>query len=132
MRPDDLPNGARRHASTRRRDGDILPPMNIKLRQIEVDAETAEALEARAAARGISVQELLADMAGTIHELPADLESMRAAGRGPWAPEILAEDARRLEEFERTREGVPWEEVRAWMQSWGTGSELPPPKPRKL
>lgn len=47
----------------------------------------------------------------------------------PWAPEILAEDARRLEEFERTREGVPWEEVRAWMQSWGTGSELPPPSP---
>ncbi len=106
--------------------------MNVKLRQIEVDADTAEALEAQATARGISVQELLADMAGTIHDLPADLESMRAAGRGPWAPEILAEDARRLAEFERTREGVPWEEVRAWMQSWGTGGELPPPKPRKL
>jgi hypothetical protein len=50
----------------------------------------------------------------------------------PWTAEALAEDARRLEEFERTREGVPWDEVRAWMQSWGTGRELPPPKPRKL
>jgi len=25
----------------------------------------------------------------------------------------LAEDARRLAEFERTREGVPWDEVKA-------------------
>jgi hypothetical protein len=106
--------------------------MNIKVRQIEVDAETAEALEAQAAARGISLQELLADLAGATHDVPGDLEALRAAGRGPWAPEILAEDARRLAEFNRTGEGVPWEEVRAWMQSWGTGSELPPPKPRKL
>ena len=51
------------------------------------------------------------------------------AGVGPWAPEILAEDPRRLAEFERTREGVPWSEVKAWMQSWGKSNELPPPKP---
>jgi len=57
---------------------------------------------------------------------------MRAAGRGPWAPEILAEDARRLAAFQNTREGVPWKEIKAWKQSWGTPSELPPPKPRKL
>jgi hypothetical protein len=106
--------------------------MNVKLRNIEVDVETAEALEALAQSRNISVQELLADLAGTTNDMPADLEAMRAAGRGPWAPEILAEDARRLAEFERTREGVPWDEVRAWMQSWGTGNELAPPKPRKL
>src|SRR6476646_6236916 len=106
--------------------------MNVKLRKIEVDAETAHALEAQAQARGVSVAELVADLAGTHSELPADLEAMRAAGRGPWAPEILAEDARRLDEFNRTREGVPWDEVRAWMQSWGTGHELQVPKPRKL
>jgi hypothetical protein len=106
--------------------------MNVKLRQIEVDADTAKALEAQAAARGISVQELLADLAGATHDMPADLEALRAAGRGPWAPEILAEDARRLAEFNRTGEGVPWDEVRVWMQSWGTSHELPPPKPRKL
>jgi hypothetical protein len=50
----------------------------------------------------------------------------------PWTVEALREDAQRLAEFERTREGVPWAEVRAWMQSWGTDQELPPPKPRKL
>ena len=30
------------------------------------------------------------------------------------------------------REAVPWDEVKAWMQSWGTPNELPMPKPRKL
>ena len=106
--------------------------MNVKLRKIEVDAQTAEALEARAAARGLTVPELLADLVGIEPELPPDLEVLRAEGRGPWAPEILAEDARRLAEFERTGEGVPWDEVRAWVRSWGTPNELPPPKPRKL
>ena len=41
-------------------------------------------------------------------------------------------DARRLAEFERTRVGAPWDEVKTWMQSWGTPNELPPPKSRKL
>jgi hypothetical protein len=50
----------------------------------------------------------------------------------PWSPESLAEDARRLAEFERTRMGIPWDEVKAWMESWGTANELPPPKARKL
>ena len=57
---------------------------------------------------------------------------MRAESKGPWSPETLEEDARRLAEFERTRLGVPWDEVKAWMQSWGAPSELPAPKPRKL
>ena len=57
---------------------------------------------------------------------------MRRAGRGPWAPEVLAEEARRFAASERAGEGVPWDEVKTWMQSWGTGEELPPPKPRKL
>lgn len=106
--------------------------MNVKQRKIEVNAETAEALEARAAARGMTVAELLADLVGAEATLPPDLAALRAEGRGPWAPEILAEDARRLADFERTGEGVPWEEVRAWMRSWGTPHELPAPKPRKL
>jgi hypothetical protein len=106
--------------------------MNIKLRQIEVDGATADALEACARERGVSVRELLADWAVTAAETPQDFESMRATGRGPWAPEVLAEDARRLAEYERTGKGVPWEEVRAWMRSWGSQNELPPPKPRKL
>lgn len=107
--------------------------MSRARRTIEVDAETAKALEAEAAARGISVADLVADFAhaaGT--QLPPDLASMRAAGRGPWSPAVLAEDARRMAEFERTGEGVPWDEVKAWVESWGTDNELPVPRPRKL
>ena len=105
--------------------------MNKKVK-IEVDAQTADLLEARASARGMSVADLLADLAGDDNALPADLDAMRAAGDGPWAPDILAEDARRLAEFHRTREALPWDEVKAWMQSWGTPRELPVPKSRKL
>jgi hypothetical protein len=105
--------------------------MNAKVK-IEIDAQTADLLKARATARGITVAELLADLAGNDNPLPPALEAMRTKGEGPWAPEILAEDARRLAEFSRTREGVPWNEVKAWMQSWGSQHELPAPRPRKL
>jgi hypothetical protein len=104
--------------------------VNVKQRTIEVDATTADLLEARAAARGLSVSELLADLAAGNELLPADLEADRAAGRGAWASDVLAEDARRLAEFMRTREGVPWHEVETWMKSWGTAQELPAPRPR--
>ncbi len=100
--------------------------MTVKRRKIEVDAKTADVLEAR----GQSISELLADLVSD--ETSPDLESMRSAGRGPWSPEILAEDARRFADFQRSHEGVPWEEVKAWMKSWGTPNESPPPKPRKL
>ncbi len=106
--------------------------MNIKVRQIEVEAATADLLEARAAARGMSVSDLLADLAGVEEALPAGLLAMRSAGQGPWSPEILAEDARRLADFQRAREGVPWDEIKTWMRSWGTPNELPSPKARRL
>ena len=106
--------------------------MTIKLRTIEVDERTATLLEARASARGLSVAELVADLASTSRGLPAELQTMCNNGEGPWSPEVLAEDARRLAEFERTREGVPWDEVKAWMRSWGTRDELPAPTARKL
>jgi hypothetical protein len=109
-----------------------LTQMNLKLRQIEVDEETAALLEGRARARGMTVSELLADLACNQEVLPADLAEMRDKGEGPWSPEALKEDARRLAEFERTREGVPWEEVKSWLRSWGTRDELPTPKLRKL
>jgi hypothetical protein len=56
----------------------------------------------------------------------------RAEGQGPWSPHILEEDARRLVEFTQTRVGVPWNEVKARMDIWGTASGLPPPTARKL
>ncbi len=105
--------------------------MNAKVK-IEIDAQTAELLKARASARGMSVGDLLADLADDENLLPPDLETMRNTGEGPWSAEILAEDARRLAEFHRTREALPWDEVKAWMSSWGTPEELPAPKPRKL
>ena len=106
--------------------------MSAITRTIEVDAETADLLEARAAARGMSVPQLLADLACNENVLPPELADMRAKGEGPWSPEVLQEDARRLAEFERTRMGLPWDEVKAWMQSWGGPNELPTPKPPKL
>ena len=104
-------------------------PAKVK---IEVDARTADLLEARASARGMSIGDLVADLASDENLLPPALEAMRAAREGPWSPEILAEDARRLAEFHSTREAVPWDDVKAWMLSWGTSQELPTPKPRKL
>jgi hypothetical protein len=106
--------------------------MTTRLRAIEIDAEIADRLEARAAALGISVSQLIAELSGAGAAFPPDLEAMRREGRGPWSREALAEDDRRWAEFQRTGEAVPWEEVHAWMESWGTPEELPPPKPRKL
>jgi hypothetical protein len=102
------------------------------MRTIELDDTTADLLAAWASERGLTVSELLAELAAGETSLPRDWESMREAGRGPWTPEVLAEDARRLAAYAREDEGVPWDEVKAWMQSWGTPGELPPPKPRKL
>lgn len=106
--------------------------MNKKLRSIEVDLKTAKRLDALAEDLGLSVAEVVAELAGESAALPKTLEKMRKAGRGPWSPSVLAEDARRTEAFERTGKGVPWNEVRDWLRSWGTDDERPMPKPRKL
>ncbi len=42
------------------------------------------------------------------------------------------EDLRRLEIFERSREAVALEDVKAWVRSWGTANELPVPTARKI
>jgi predicted transcriptional regulator len=106
--------------------------MIAKARLIELDRDTADRLEAWARERGLTVAELLAELAAGESALSPDWDSMRKTGRGPWAPEVLAEDARRVASYERTGEGVPWAEVESWIESWGTSKELPPPKPRKL
>ena len=43
----------------------------------------------------------------------------------------VEEDIRRLQEFERTGMAVPAAEVKAWIDSWGTTTELPRPPPCK-
>jgi len=106
--------------------------MNVKVRKIEVDVETADLLEARAAALGMTVPALIAELAGNESMLPPDMADMRAKAEGPWSPEALEEDAQRLAEFERARMGVPWDEVKIWIESWGKPNRLPRPKPRKV
>lgn len=101
--------------------------MSHRVRNIEVAEETAALLEARAAARGLSVSELLAELAGAVDVLPPTLEAMRERGEGPWSPEVLAEDARRLAAFREAGAATPWPEVERWLRSWGTGHELPAP-----
>lgn len=105
--------------------------MNQKMRTIEVDSATAALLESRAEELGKSVADIVADLVKD-DELPSGLAEMKRNGQGPWSPGALAEDARRYEEFERTGVGVPWEEVEAWVKSWGSPNELPRPKSRKL
>src|SRR5262245_36215198 len=65
-----------------------------KARTIKVDAETADLLEARAAARKMTVSELVSDLAANDAALPEHLATLRAEGQGPWSPEALEEDAR--------------------------------------
>jgi predicted transcriptional regulator len=46
----------------------------------------------------------------------------------------LAEEMRLLDEAEAEAEllgTIPADEVRAWVESWGTANELPPPEPRR-
>jgi predicted transcriptional regulator len=87
--------------------------MNAKLRQIEVDEETALLLEARAGARGMTVSEFLADAMEWLDAVIVMDE-----------PDV-EEDIRRLEEFERTGLAMPGDEAKAWIDSWGTADERP-------
>lgn len=95
--------------------------MDGRRRTIEVDEEVADALEKRAAERGVSLDEFLTQVGGVEEEGMVEL-----------SPEELAELEARVAEWERDRLGVPAEEVFQWMKSWGTPDELPPPRPRRL
>jgi hypothetical protein len=82
--------------------------MNVKIRNIPVDADTAERLEARATARGMSVSELLAEL------LVFDLEPMAAD------IEAISELDRRWSTVKSGRATVPNDDVVRWLQTWGT------------
>jgi predicted transcriptional regulator len=87
--------------------------VNIKLRQIEVDSETARMLEARAAERGISVTQLVADLAAR------DTEPVAAE------TEQIAELDRRWSAAQSQGETAPHREVVRWLETWGTPTFKP-------
>jgi hypothetical protein len=42
------------------------------------------------------------------------------------------EDRQRLDAFNASREAIPLDEVKAWVNSWGSPNELQRPSPRKV
>jgi predicted transcriptional regulator len=85
--------------------------MNFKVRNIEVKVETAELLEARAAARGVSVADVVAEL--------VDLDEAVVE------PNQLAELDRRWKSVEAGAKTVPHDEVVRWLETWGTAAYRP-------
>ena len=91
---------------------------------ISLTGPLADEVRAAAAARGLTPEEYVRQQLA--FDIALDAEP------GPWDEAGVEEDEAAMAEFERTGVGVPWEEVRDWMKSWGTANELPRPQPRKL
>lgn len=94
--------------------------MNKVRRILELDPSTDARLREMAAQRGQEASEVVADAISLLQSV-VNVEE----------PDI-EEDLRRLREFERTGEAVPLEDAKAWVDSWGTEKELPPPRPKKV
>ncbi len=60
-------------------------------------------------------------------------EAIEALESGPFleGPDV-AENERRLHEFLRTKKAIPFEDVKAWTESWGAEAELPRPSVRRI
>jgi len=86
--------------------------MNIKL-TVEMDEKAARALEKRAAERGLSVGELIAELAG---------DARTSNG------EEVAELDRRWAAIERGEATVAHDKVVRWLENWGTPSFRPWPE----
>jgi predicted transcriptional regulator len=80
----------------------------MKTRSIEVDDDTAAALTQRAAERGVSVPELVAELM-TLDAAPVAADAAE-----------LAELDSRWKSFEAQQTVADSEEVVRWLQSWGT------------
>ena len=80
--------------------------MNDETRTIEIDAATAAALEARAAARGISVGQLVAELVAVDDVAPDAAET--------------AELDRRWAAIQAGEPTIPHEQVARWLGTWGT------------
>ncbi len=77
--------------------------MAAKTESIEVDTATAAALKTRAAERGVSVSELVAEL------VPLSLDD-----------EAVAELDRRWAAVEAGAATIPQAELEAWLRTWGT------------
>jgi predicted transcriptional regulator len=83
------------------------------MKMIEIDEQTAELLEARAAARGVSVGQLVAELIAFVDaQVPVD-------------PEELAELDRRWAAIEAGEPTIPHDEVVRWLETWGTPAFKP-------
>ncbi|WGM39198.1 hypothetical protein [Caulobacter sp. NIBR1757] len=96
----------------------------------EITLKLNETLERR-------LREMAADEGVTLEELGLQLIENQIAGFGEldtegWTGPYIAEDLARLEEFERTRMGVPLEDVERWVRSLSTDNPLSPPLARKV
>jgi len=80
----------------------------MKTQIIEVDEATAATLKTRAAERGVSVTELVAELA-VFDSAPIAVDS-----------EDIAELERRWKTVESGRATRPHEEVVRWLRTWGT------------
>jgi predicted transcriptional regulator len=94
--------------------------MNIVRRTLDIDSATDARLTELAAERGQDVAAVLAEAVALLDSV-VDISN----------PDI-AEDCRRLEDFKRTRAAVPLHEVKAWVDSWGSDSELPRPESQQV
>jgi predicted transcriptional regulator len=94
--------------------------MNFVRRSLDLDPETDALLREMAAERGQDEGKVVAEALALLDSVVdvADLD--------------VAEDRRRLDNFLRSPEAVPLAAVKAWVESWDTPDELPPPKPQKI
>jgi predicted transcriptional regulator len=65
------------------------------------------------------------------HGTTAEAFTLDAVQRAVADVEAWAEDEAAYGEYERTGESVPLEAAEAWVRSWGSANELPPPEPCK-
>ena len=77
--------------------------MTAKTESIEIDSATASALKTRAAERGVSVSQLVAEL------VPLAIDN-----------EAIAELDRRWSAVKKGRATVPHAEVERWLRTWGT------------
>jgi predicted transcriptional regulator len=94
--------------------------MTTVRRLIELDTAVDMRLSELAARRGQEVAEVIAEAIEVLE-----------AGSFLEGPDV-SEDERRLHEFLRTRKAIPFEDVKAWTESWGTEAELPRPSGRGI